>query len=234
MVEDSVALARRLVRALDRAALATTLDGWPYASLVLVATAPDGSPLLLLSDLAEHSKNLKRDRHVSLLFDGTSGLVEPLTGPRLTLLGEAAETQDAGDRERYVARHPGAAAYAGFRDFHLYRVKVARGHLVAGFGRIEWISAEKLIQPPPAALVAAEASILEHMNEDHRETLDVYANALLNKPGQGWRMTGVDAEGGDLRRGGEVARLDFAAPVSDAEGVRAELVRLAKLARRGI
>lgn len=230
---DAPALAaRRLLRRLDRASLATSLEGWPYASLVLAAVDHDASPLLLLSDLAEHTKNLQRDPRASLLFDGTAGRDDPLTGPRLSVLGELAPAADPRLTARFTRRHPAAAGYAGFADFRLYRLAVARGHLVAGFGKIDWVPADALLAPADPALVAAEADILQHMNEDHADTIDLYARRLLGLAGAGWRMTGVDAEGADLRHGRSVARLDFRAPVSDAEGVREEFVRLAKWARQ--
>src|SRR5690242_4025975 len=108
------ATARRLLRSLDRATLATSQDGWPYASLVLAAVDHDATPLLLLSDLAEHSKNLKRDPRASLLFDGTAGRDDPLTGPRVTVLGEARAIADPRLLARFTARHPSAEGYAGF------------------------------------------------------------------------------------------------------------------------
>jgi putative heme iron utilization protein len=219
------------MRALDRASLATSLEGWPYASLVLVAVDHDASPLLLLSDLAQHTKNLKRDANASLLFDGTAGLDDPLTGPRVTVLGELAAAEPR-LLPRFTARHPSAAGYAGFADFQLYRLTVARAHLVAGFGKIDWVPAEALLAPAAPALAAAEASILQHMNTDHADAVDLYAQRLLGQTGDRWRLTGVDAEGADLRRGGCITRLDFRAPVGDAEGVRAAFAGLAKLARR--
>ncbi|HXZ00842.1 MAG TPA: DUF2470 domain-containing protein [Stellaceae bacterium] len=225
------ATARRLMRAADRASLATAQQGWPYASLALVALAQEGSPLLLLSNLAEHTKNLKRDPRASLLFDGTAGRVDPLTGPRVTVMGEVAEAADPALLARFIRRHPSAERYAGFADFRLYRLQAARAHLVAGFGRIDWVEGEALLSPPAPALQAAEADILAHMNADHARTIDLYADRLLGLSGEGWRLTGVDPEGTDLRRGGVVARLDFRTPVSDAEGARAELVRLAQSAR---
>src|SRR5258706_10355297 len=121
------AIARGLIRAADRAVLATTLArpglaGWPYGSLVLVATDHDLSPLLLISDLADHTRNIAQEPRVSLLFDGTAGAADPLTAARASLLGRAAREDTAGPRARFLARHPSAAAYAGFGDFHLYRV----------------------------------------------------------------------------------------------------------------
>lgn len=226
--------ARRLLRTLDRASLATSLDGWPYASLVLAAAAPDASPVLLLSGLAQHTKNLGAEPRASLLFDGTGGLDDPLTGPRVTVLGRLDRCDDSRLRARFVARHPSAALYAGFGDFALYRLAVERAHLVAGFGRIDWVAAPELLfdAAPAEALVSAEPDIVAHMNDDHAEAVELYATRLLGRRGGRWRMTGIDPEGIDLRLAGEVARLGFEAPVCDAGGARAALVRLAEAARR--
>jgi hypothetical protein len=198
-----------------------------------VAVDHDLAPLLLLSTLAEHSKAIAANPAISLLFDGTAGLAQPLTGPRLTVLGRAQRTRDAQARRRFLARHPDAAMYADFGDFHVYRLDLVRAHLVAGFGRITWVEAADLVgEPPPAALMAAEPDIVTHMNEDHADALQLCANILLGRDGQDWRMTGIDAAGCDLRRAGEVARLPFPAPVHDAEAARAALVALVKQARR--
>ena len=230
--------ARGLMRRLDRASLATTLAGtdgaWPYASLVLVAAGLDGSPLLLLSDLAEHSKNLARDPHASLLFDNTAGRDDPLTGARVTVLGEILPEPGKTGLERYVRRHPSAAAYAGFKDFRLYRMRVKRAHLVAGFGRIDWIDGTALLLSGSLDwLRDNEADILQHMNTDHAATLDLYAQRLLGLEGTGWTMTGVDPEGADLRRGGAVARLSFTAPAASVGDFRQIFVALAQSARGG-
>jgi putative heme iron utilization protein len=227
------------MRGLDRATLATALSSsagaWPYASLVLTASDLDASPLLLLSDLAEHTKNLKRDPRASLLFDGTAGRDDPLTGSRVTVLGEVAPDPEPASLERFVRRHPSAALYAGFKDFHLYRMRVTRAHLVAGFGRIDWIEASELAFPAEAMgwLRVAEPDILHHMNTDHAETLDLYAKQLLGLADDGWQLTGVDPEGGDIRRLGAVARIDFPRPVTDLGDVRQIFAALAQSARRG-
>jgi heme iron utilization protein len=234
---ESGTIARRLIRGCDRAALATILDGRPYASLVITACEMDASPLLLLSDLAQHSKNLVADPAVSLLFDGTAEYPDPLTGPRLTLLGRAERCDDPRAAARFAARHPSSAGYAGFADFHLYRVAVERGHLVAGFGRISWVEREELqFTAGAAALAAAETEIVEHMNTDHADAVMLYAEKLLRRCGAGWRMTGIDPEGIDLRRhmdqGGETARLDFARPVLNPAQARTALVELVKMVRQ--
>jgi hypothetical protein len=241
MSDDPPRAVRDLVRRLDRAALATALPqpaggaNWPYVSLVLVAVDHDLSPVLLLSDLAEHSKAIAADNRVSLLFDGTAGLDQPLTGPRVSLLGQAFRSDDERLKRRFLARHPDAEMYAGFADFKLYRVTVARAHLVGGFGRIRWLSADELLprwlRPSLDAFADAERDIVAHMNADHAQALRLYATRLLGLADGDWRMTGVDAEGIDLRRGGEVARLSFEMPLGGPGEARAALVALVARAR---
>ncbi len=226
---------RTLLRALDRASLATLLpgepSGWPYASLVLVAVDHDLTPILLLSDMAEHTKAIKADGRVSLLFDGTAGLDQPLTGPRVTVVGRAERTADDRMRARFLARHPDSALYAGFKDFGFYRVAVERAHLVGGFGKIRWIGAADLAPPQAEGLAGAEAGIVAHMNADHADAVQLYAAKLIGRAGEGWKMTGIDPEGIDLRRGGEVARLPFDEPLRAAAEARKVLVALVGRAR---
>jgi heme iron utilization protein len=233
---DLGAAARRLMRGRDHAALATSLAGRPYVSLVASACDIDASPILLLSDLAQHTANLRADPRVSLLFEDNGDYPDPLARPRLTLLGRVERCPDPRAAARFAARHPESAAYAGFADFHLYRIVLERGHLVAGFGRIAWIEAEHLrFSADGSALEAAEAEIVAHMNADHTAALGLYAERLLGRQGAGWRMTGIDPEGLDLRRpmaeGGATARLDFAEPVLTPEAARCMLIALAEKAR---
>jgi putative heme iron utilization protein len=233
------AAARRLMRGCDQASLGTLMEGRPYVSLVAIACDQDAAPLLLLSDLAQHTKNLLGDRRVSLLFEATAGYPDPLAGPRLSVLGHAERCDDARAAARFAARQPSSAQYAGFGDFHLYRAVVERGHLVAGFGRITWIAGSELrFGGDASALAAAEADIVAHMNRDHADAIALYAEHLLGLPGTGWRMTGIDPEGLDLRRpmeqGGAAARLDLKAPVLTPAAARRALVALTGEARRAL
>lgn len=235
MEQTPADICRTLIRTCDRATLATAMadDGTPYASLVLTATDHGARPLLLLSDLADHTKNLNADPAASLLFDGTAGLANPLTGARVTVQGRLQKVDTPDLRARFVARHPSAAVYSGFKDFNLYRMSVTKAHLVAGFGRIHWVDGGAVVfgTDGKKALADAETDIVDHMNSDHSDAVGLFANVLLDKPGAGWRMTGIDPEGVDLRLGGTVGRLGFHTPVRDAQEARRELVRLTKAAR---
>ena len=231
-------IVRDLMRRAGQAGLATALardaSAWPYVSLVLVALDHDASPLLLLSNLAEHSRNIAVDPRIALLFDGTAGWPDPLAGPRASVLGRAEPAVSPRLLARYTARHPAAEAYAGFGDFKLYRVVVERAHLVAGFGRVHWIEGCEVLFDMAGAepLAAAEADILEHMNRDHSEAVQLIAGQVLGLDGADWVIAGVDPEGCDLRRDGVLARATFTRTARDAEDARAELVRLTKQARR--
>ncbi|WP_035485667.1 HugZ family pyridoxamine 5'-phosphate oxidase [Geminicoccus roseus] len=228
-------LIRDLMRRQLKVAIGTSQagqDGFPYVSLAIVAVGHDVAPLLLLSDLADHTRNLAADPRISLLFDGTAGLASPLTGARATVQGKAARIDDKLLLDRFVRRHPDAAVYAGFRDFSLFRVEVAEAHLVAGFGRIFWVEAADILFDVREceALAAAEARMVEHMNADHADAVQLYARHL-GAAGEGWTMTGIDPEGADLRREGQLIRVPFERLVRDAAEARGELVRLVGVAR---
>lgn len=239
-----VSASRRLMREARTAALAT-LDpatGAPFASLVTVANEADGSPLMLLSDLAVHTRNLKADPRASLLFDerGPGAILpgDPLTGARVTLVGRVSRLADDGAaRRRFLARQPEAEMYAGFRDFAFYRLEPEVAHLVAGFGRIVDIKASDLLLDLSGAeeIVAGEPDIVEHMNEDHADAVRLYATALLGAPDGDWRVTGCDPEGLDLAlstpSGEVVRRMTFPEPVRHSGPLRAILKKLADLAR---
>jgi putative heme iron utilization protein len=227
--------ARALARRAFKGSLATIdrATGYPYASLITLATDASGAPTFLISTLARHTANLAADPRASVLIDETSALADPLQGARITLYGRAAPVADEGLKRRFLARHPEAAVYAGFPDFAFWRLDVEGAHYIGGFGRIfDLAPAELLLALDKAnSLVASEPEILAHMNADHGDALELYATALDGASGGGWRMTGIDAEGFDLVRDGEARRILFAERTASPEAARKELVRLAAEAR---
>lgn len=230
---DAPALAKQLLRGVRTSALATLgEDGFPFASLVTVATDLDGSPLLLMSRLAAHTLNLERDPRASLLLAET-GKGDPLAHPRLTAIGRAGRTAAPGARARFLARHPKAKLYADFGDFSFWRLEIAGAHLVGGFGRIVDLTPDQVRTDLAGAeaLAAAEAGAVEHMNADHPDALALYATVLAGMPPGDWRTTGVDPEGIDLAAGDLTARVAFPERVADPGRLRLVLKRLADEAR---
>ena len=226
--------AKKLLREGRSGALATLMPGSgdPYCSLVNVATAADGAPLLLISRLALHTKNVLADARVSLMIDERKE-GDPLQGARVMLMGTAAATEDPDARRRYLDRQPEAEMFAGFADFAFYRVALKAAHLVAGFGRIVDLKPQDILTEigDAAELVAAEPDILAHMNEDHAEACRLYATKLLGAPDGEWRCVGCDPEGLELQHGRTALRLAFPQRVRAPGVLRQVLQQMAEQAR---
>lgn len=230
---DPATYSKRLIREARTGALATlNEDGGPYASLVTVSTLPDNSPVLYLSNLAKHTANFKRDPRVSLLVEEHRP-GDPLAIGRVSIMGKIVVTEDPSAARRHVARHATAKGFMKFPDFSWYRIEMESAHLVAGFGRIVGIAGKDLRTDVAGAeeLVAAEEGAINHMNEDHRDAISLYATKLLNAQDGDWRMVSLDPEGCDLMAGETVRRLDFPARLTGAGDLRVTLAKLAKEAR---
>ena len=236
---DAKAIAKTLVR-VTRAGTLATIDrntGHPFASLVNIATDIDGSPLILVSRLSTHTANLERDGRASVLL-AASGRGDPLAHPRLTVLGAFAPVARSAEaepriRRRFLARHPKSELYAGFADFSFWRMTVASAHLNAGFARAADLEGAAITTDLSGAedLVAAEEGAVAHMNDDHADTVRLYATKLLGADDGAWRVTGIDPAGLDLALGDATLRLPFPERVTNAESLRKTVVRLAATAR---
>jgi putative heme iron utilization protein len=231
---DAVGTAKHLLRTVRAGALATldAASGFPFASLVTVATDLDGAPLLLMSRLAAHTRNLDADARASILL-AQGGKGDPLAHPRLTVIGCVTRSEEPRVRARFLARHPKANLYAGFGDFSFWRMDIDGGHLNGGFARASELSADELQTELMGAepLAAAAEGAVEHMNADHREALALYATRLAGEASGDWRATGVDPEGIDLAAGDRTARVAFGHRVDGPGPLRAVLKALADEAR---
>jgi putative heme iron utilization protein len=226
--------AKKLLREGRSGALATLMagSGDPYCSLVNFATAADGAPLLLLSRLALHTKNILADPRVSLMIDERKA-GDPLEGARVMLMGRAEATEDPEARWRYLDRQPEAEAFAGFGDFGFYRIALTHAHLVAGFGRIVDLKPQDILIDLAGmeALIAAEADVVAHMNRDQRDAARLYATKLLGARDGDWRCAGYDPEGLELQDGRTALRLTFPRRVDEPSMLRHVLKQLADRAR---
>ena len=226
--------AKKLLREGRSGALATLVagSGDPYCSLVNVATAVDGAPLLLLSKLALHTKNLLADARVSLMLDERKE-GDPLEGARVMLMGTCAKDSDRLSGPAYLRRHPEAEMFANFADFGFYRMEIARAHLVAGFGRIVDLKPQDVRTDisDAGALVESEVDAIAHMNADHADACRLYATRLLGASDGDWRCVGIDPEGLELQKGRTALRLPFPQRVTGPGPLRALLKQLADQAR---
>ena len=234
---DPSKLAKSLLRRSRQGALASLMAGTgdPYCSLVNVASDAGGSPILLISRLAVHTKNILADARVSLMLDErVAG--DPLEGARIMLAGRAEEA-DGDDaavlRRRYLNAHPSAEAFVDFKDFSFFRIIPSGLHLVAGFGRIIDLKPTQFLTDisDAAALLEAEQGAVEHMNEDHRDAMNLYATRLLGAETADWRCTGCDPDGMDMQADSQTLRLDFPDRVTTGTELRKMLVKLVGEAR---
>ena len=231
---DAKVAAKTLLREGRSGALATLMvaSGDPYCSLVNVASDFDGAPILLISGLALHTKNILADPRISLMLDERKE-GDPLQGARVMLMGRAEQADDANVRRRYLARQPDASMFADFSDFAFYRIVLSGAHLVAGFGRIVDLKPRDILVDLSGAdeLLAAEEGAIAHMNGDHADACRLYATKLLGAPDGDWRCVGIDPEGLELQLGRMARRLPFPKHVTAPGVLRAVLKQLADEAR---
>jgi putative heme iron utilization protein len=233
--------ARTLVAANRVGSLATlSADGAPWASMVTYGALGDGSPVLCVSTLAEHGRNLYGDTRASLVVSADAGDGDPLDVGRVTLAGRAVvpdRWEEAAARAAHVAAVPQAAQLAGFGDFSLWVLRVERVRWVGGYGRMESAEADAYAaaEPDPVEPVATRAR--DHLNDDHADALLAMARGLAGyTDATSARCEGLDRYGLNLQvqtpRGQAPTRVGFGAPVARAADLRAATVTLARRARR--
>ncbi|MDB5099481.1 MAG: pyridoxamine 5-phosphate oxidase-related, FMN-binding protein [Cyanobacteria bacterium RYN_339] len=230
---ERIDLARELLLTWRHGVLATLsldLPGYPFGSITPYALDHAGEPLILISTIAQHTKNIQADPRVSLtIHDPHDG--DPQAAPRLTWVADASPVapEDAAANARYLAYFPDSAGYSDTHDFALYRLQLKRARFIGGFGRIYWLEREELVVPNPFALT--ETGIVTHMNEDHGHNLRAYCKAFKDLDASEAVMQGLDAHGFDVLADGKPLRFGFERAIATPDEARQELVRLAKVAR---
>lgn len=225
--------ARQFLRRTHNAILSTTsvkFEGYPFGSVAPFVLDHEGLPLILISTIAEHTKNIIADCKVSLLvFSGADDLH---ANARLTLLGDAEQTDKNDEflRARYLRYFPSSAQYFEAHDFYFYRIQIQQARYIAGFGRMSWISGEEF-RSPRTALIAQENGIIEHMNTDHQDNMKAYCQHFHGIKPDNVEMLGIDCDGFDLRADGQILRFDFEPSINDAASARTALVAMAKACR---
>jgi putative heme iron utilization protein len=243
--KDPAAAARRLLRAERQGALATLSlhkKGWPFGSIAPYALSAQGEPILLLSALAQHTRNALADSRASLLVQDSAGLApgaDAQAHARVTLLGRlaaVAEVDEDDVRARYLARHPHATRTARGHDFRWYALSSEEARFIGGFGEICWVAGSSMIiDPSTDPLRPHRDGICEHMNVDHADALALFCQRMGGFSGEAAKMVGVDAFGFDVLQGAagarERVRFDFAQPLSTPDEVRRAMIGLVKTAK---
>ncbi|HWO01156.1 MAG TPA: DUF2470 domain-containing protein [Blastocatellia bacterium] len=223
--------ARRLLNHQSIGVLSThsiDVEGYPFGSIAPYALDYDGEPAILISDIAQHTRNIKQNNRASLtVFDPRAD--DPQAGSRLTWIGDA-EPIDPSERDlrdRYLRYFPSAESYFETHDFSFYRIRLKRARFIGGFGQIFWIEpASMLIENP---FRKTERAIVDHMNRDHQKALLHYCKVLRGLEVDTVEMTGIDSEGFDMLADKRKVRIDFDSPIHTSEEARAILVKLARI-----
>lgn len=223
------AAARGFVRSHHNGVLSTLslrLEGFPFGSVAPFMLDHSGCPVILISTLAEHTRNIVADPRVSLIVQPYSPDMQVVG--RVTVLGQAQRLDDKSALgPRYLRFHPQAESHLAMHDFSFYRIEPVRIRFIGGFGRIHWVEPAQYLLPT-SALSEQEDSILTHMNLDHAENLHAYCRHVHGIEPTQATMIGIDPDGFDVRADEQILRFDFDQPIQDAQQARQALVALAQ------
>lgn len=226
--------ARQHFRAHHSGVLSTisrALDGYPFGSVTPFVLDAQACPLILVSRLAEHTKNINADPRLSLLVHAHSDASSDMQAQaRVTLMGKACAIKDGGDPcERYLRYFPAARDYLEL-DFDYYRIEPVTLRVVAGFGKMHWISREAYF-PPANALAEHESELIAQLNHDHAPLLLDCCRFHHRRAVQAATLIGIDCDGFDVRADAEILRCEFGNCVTDAAQAREAIVEMAAKAR---
>ncbi|ARO86583.1 pyridoxamine 5'-phosphate oxidase [Nitrosospira lacus] len=225
--------ARRMLRTHRYGVLSTLsekFNGHPFGSIIYYLVDHDGSLLVLISLLAEHTRNIRVDARVSLITHNYNDLNIQSQG-RVTMVGMAQPVED--DHRiavRYLRHFPEAESYLAMRDFSFYRILPQTLRYIGGFGKIHWVSAASYLVPA-YPLIGQEDDVIAHMNADHRDTLLRYCERFHQCEVSDVEMLGIDCDGFDVCADGGYLRFDFEEMVLDARQARHALVEMAQRTR---
>jgi heme iron utilization protein len=208
--------------------------GYPFGSVMPFVLGHDGQPIVLISTIAEHTKNIIANPKVSLLvFAGAEDLH---ANGRLTLIGEATqiEKNDADLMARYCRYFPDSIGYLAMHDFQFYRIHIMQARYIAGFGKMSWMAGGELVDMKNASIASLETSMIEHMNADHMDSMLLYCQHFYDLQPNRVSLIGVDCDGFDIEAvindDIKVLRFTFEAPIVDANSARMAFVALSKVA----
>jgi len=215
--------ARMMLRAHRYGALSSLskkFDGHPFGSITPYMVDHDGSLLILISGLAEHTKNILSDSRVSLItHDQNDPHIQ--TQGRVTLVGNATfdpERERCG--KRYLRYFPEAQTYFNMADFNFFRIVPFAIRYIGGFGDIHWVKADNY-RLPSYPLISEETALMNEFDTEQRNAL---ARSLGLAETKEIALMGVDCDGFDLCSDGKIYRRDFAEVVLDAAQARAAIL----------
>lgn len=205
------------------------VEGYPFGSVIPFMVNQQGLPLILTSTIAQHTNNMISDKRVSLIAIERD--VEDIqTGGRITYMGDVRKLEDDEDSfQRYYNFFPEHKKYHNTHNFDFFVIDLVKARYIGGFGKIFWVSPERFIKPNPFSM-EEEQKIIDHMNQDHADSLKSYCD-LYNihySDSDEPVLVGVDAEGFHIRINARIHRIRFENDVNTTTDVRKEMVALSR------
>ena len=218
--------------------ISTKFAGYPFGSVTPFVLDHDCQPIILISTIAEHTKNIIANPKVSLLVFAVGDDLQ--ANARLTLIGEAMliDKNEANLKARYLRYLPQAAGYFGMHDFNFYRISIAQARYIAGFGKMGWMEGSELnANNTDSPLAMQETDIIEHMNADHVHSMLAYCQHYHSVSAKNAQMLGMDCDGFDVQclladNTEKILRFNFDAPVYNAQAARIALVAMSKASQK--
>lgn len=209
------------------------IEGYPFGSVVPFCLNQNNEIIILISDLAQHTKNIKENPKVSLtIHNEDQDNIQK--GWRLTLVGDAVKASDD-DYETLAARYeryfPESQKYHKVHDFNFYVIKPKKARYINGFGEIHWVNVDTIANPSIFD-EATEADMITHMNEDHHDALILFLNTRMNvKKADKVRMTQIDQYGFTIAHDEKIQRFFFDKEATSPNDIRLFLVDMVKKVR---
>ncbi len=228
--------ARTLLRSHEKAMLAThsfSKSGFPFGSVTTYMTDYQGNPIIYISHLAQHTKNIIENPMLSFLISQDNEH-DINAGARLTLLGIAMpvdEIEVSGIADKFFKQYPDSQKYQGTHDFKFYRIQVEHVRYIGGFGQIYWLNVDDFLLPKPE-WASNEKAAIDHMNEDHVDAMKVMCSYYKNFEADQITMTHLYPDGCVLKANEKNNYfLPYPELVHQSKDIRIQLVKMTQESR---
>lgn len=188
-------------------------EGYPFGSLLPICLDSKGHPLMMISHLAQHTRNLDADPRCSLMLT-QPGHADVQQWARLTCLANAEPVNSSASMERYYRYYPESRRYHKELNFQLYRLQPMQFYFIAGFGSARWFDVSRILDQRHFP-IASEVEMLYQINAHGHQVLKDYLAERQLKFTDYTNAVGADSMGLDIRQGETLMRLHFETPIQD-------------------
>jgi len=203
-------------------------EGYPFGSFVTFISGADRSLIFYASDIAQHTINLKNNSKACItLFNLSEG--DKQDSARLSLIGDVQKIdKDVEEISRqFIEFFPESSQYSNMHDFSFYKLNISQVRWIGGFGKIAWLSSTNW-NPIRPKWLKKEHSMIEHMNEDHSNSIVSALNAKLGIKDKHARMLRLTMDGYYVSSKNKIYFIDFNLPCFTVKQYRDKLVEQAK------